>query len=183
MSKYRYFVKYPHPFYFAKGYPLIGAGLLLCKENSRSDVREGGLTGCHQQRKEQPNVFRIYTGTCECAQVCFGGYADCSACNPPWYLINRKKGCTPTLYLTDILYLTISRLSFGQVSVCLFACWQSALRAGVLFADQPTAGGRGRTCPHGGHAHGRGARGSGCVLHALPIQVVSVPTVPEVVGL
>ena len=70
-----------------------------------------------------------------------------------------KKVVYPTLYLTDILYLTINGLSFGQTSICLFACWMTALWADVLFADQPTAGGRGRTCPHGGHAHGRGARG------------------------
>lgn len=50
----------------------------------------------------------VYRDVRMCASVFWGGYADCSACNPPWYLNYNKKGCTPYPYLTDILYLTIS---------------------------------------------------------------------------
>lgn len=88
----------PPPPLFCEGVPPFGAGKLLCQRNSRSTREAVNRLSINHARSNQ-TCCRVYTSMFVCVQertgdgrrwrdIAGGAYADCSACNPPWYLID-----------------------------------------------------------------------------------------------
>ena len=144
----------PPPFISRRGTPFRGGDAFVQKEIA-GQYAGGAIDrlSINHARSNQ-TCCRVYTEMAVCVQertgdggrwrdIACGVYADCSACNPPWYLIDLKKGCTPTLYSTDILYLTISRLSFGQTYCLLTSLRLAGAGAHARTADMHTGAGAG----------------------------------------
>ena len=86
------FLKYPPtPLFCDGGTPLLGRKGFCAKEIAGQYAREAIDRLSINHARSNQTCFRMYTSMFACVQVgLFAGglCADCSACNPLWYLID-----------------------------------------------------------------------------------------------